>query len=67
MVISEGTECNEENSRCREDDRGRGLWRWLCTHRQGGKCRGTFGTGAKVVGAFRYEYVSEGPFVNMHM
>lgn len=46
---------------------GRGLWRWLCTHRQGGKLRGTFGIGAKVVGAFGYEYVSEGPFVNMHI
>lgn len=25
------------------------------------------GTGAKVVSAFRYDYVSEGPFVNMHI
>lgn len=36
------------------------------TDRQAGKCRGTLGTGSKVVGDYGYEYISEGPFVNTH-
>lgn len=39
----------------------------VCTHKPAGKCRGTSGTGSKVVGDYGYEYVCEHTSMNIGM